>query len=123
MPHARGTGACFNEIQVTLISRLRSSRARRGLNRRNVVHRKEDKAQDGLESHILRCCCGLLIGLILVGIWSARHKGDSNQYLECDCVVADVGLRHGVHRGQLRLARSISMMALGAQYGMLACHF
>ena len=63
------------------------------------------------------------IGLILVGIWSARHKGDSNQYLNATaslptwvCATACIA----ANCGSLDL---FAMMALGAQYGMLACHF
>lgn len=62
-------------------------------------------------------------GLILVGIWSARHKGDSNQYLNATsslptwvCATACIA----ANCGSLDL---FAMMALGAQYGMLACHF
>jgi solute:Na+ symporter, SSS family len=62
-------------------------------------------------------------GLILVGIWSARHKGDSNQYLNASsslptwvCATACIA----ANCGSLDL---FAMMALGAQYGMLACHF
>lgn len=62
-------------------------------------------------------------GLVLVGIWSARHKGDSNQYLNATsslpmwvCATACVA----ANCGSLDL---FAMMALGAQYGMLACHF
>jgi SSS family solute:Na+ symporter len=63
------------------------------------------------------------IGLMLVGIWSARHKGDSNQYLNATsslpmwvCALACIA----ANCGSLDL---FAMMALGAQYGMLACHF
>lgn len=62
-------------------------------------------------------------GLTLVGIWSARHKGDSNQYLNATsslplwvCATACIA----ANCGSLDL---FAMMALGAQYGMLACHF
>ena len=62
-------------------------------------------------------------GLMLVGIWSARHKGDSNQYLNATaslptwvCATACIA----ANCGSLDL---FAMMALGAQYGMLACHF
>ena len=62
-------------------------------------------------------------GLILVGLWSARHKGDSNQYLNATsslplwvCATACIA----ANCGSLDL---FAMMALGAQYGMLACHF
>ena len=64
-----------------------------------------------------------LAGLVLVGIWSARHKGDSNQYLNATaslpmwvCALACIA----ANCGSLDL---FAMMALGAQYGMLACHF
>lgn len=63
------------------------------------------------------------IGLILVGIWSACHKDDSNQYLNATsslptwvCATACIA----ANCGSLDL---FAMMALGAQYGMLACHF
>ena len=62
-------------------------------------------------------------GLILVGIWSGRHKGDSNQYLNATsslplwvCALACIA----ANCGSLDL---FAMMALGAQYGVLACHF
>jgi solute:Na+ symporter, SSS family len=63
------------------------------------------------------------VGLILVGLWSARQKGDSNQYLNATsslpmwvCALACIA----ANCGSLDL---FAMMALGAQYGMLACHF
>lgn len=62
-------------------------------------------------------------GLMLVGIWSGRRKGDSNQYLNATsslpawiCATACIA----ANCGSLDL---FAMMALGAQYGMLACHF
>lgn len=62
-------------------------------------------------------------GLILVGFWSGRHKGNSNQYLNATsslptwvCATACIA----ANCGSLDL---FAMMALGAQYGMLACHF
>ncbi|MGO8759839.1 MAG: sodium:solute symporter family transporter [Terracidiphilus sp.] len=62
-------------------------------------------------------------GLILTGILSGRHKGDSNQYLNATsslpawvCTTACIA----ANCGSLDL---FAMMALGAQYGMLACHF
>jgi solute:Na+ symporter, SSS family len=61
-------------------------------------------------------------GLILTGIWSARRQGDSNQYLNATawlplwvCAIACIA----ANCGSLDL---FAMMALGAQYGMLACH-
>jgi SSS family solute:Na+ symporter len=62
-------------------------------------------------------------GLILTGISSGRRKRDSNQYLNATsslplwaCAAACVA----ANCGSLEL---FAMMALGAQYGMLACHF
>ncbi|HEX4067344.1 MAG TPA: hypothetical protein VHZ09_15100 [Acidobacteriaceae bacterium] len=62
-------------------------------------------------------------GLTLAGILSARHRGDSNQYLNATsalplwvCAAACIA----ANCGSLDL---FAMMALGAQYGMLACHF
>jgi solute:Na+ symporter, SSS family len=62
-------------------------------------------------------------GLILTGIWSGRRKRDSNQYLNATsslplwvCAAACIA----ANCGSLEL---FAMMALGAQYGMLACHF
>lgn len=62
-------------------------------------------------------------GLLLAGIWSARHKGDSNQYLNATsalplwvCATACIA----ANCGSVDL---FAMMALGAQYGMMACHF
>lgn len=62
-------------------------------------------------------------GLMLTGIWSGRRKRDSNQYLNATsslplwvCAAACIA----ANCGSLEL---FAMMALGAQYGMLACHF
>ncbi len=62
-------------------------------------------------------------GLILLGIRSARHKGDSNQYLNATsalpvwiCATACIAANCGS-------VEVFGMMALGAEYGMLACHF
>lgn len=62
-------------------------------------------------------------GLLLAGIVAARHKRDSNQYLNATaslpfwlCATACIAS----NCGSLDV---IAMMALGAQYGMLACHF
>lgn len=62
-------------------------------------------------------------GLMLAGVWSARHKGDSNQYLNATsslpvwvCATACIA----ANCGSIEL---FAMTALGAQYGMLACHF
>jgi SSS family solute:Na+ symporter len=64
-----------------------------------------------------------LMGLLLVGILSGRKKQDSNQYLNASgalplwvCITACIA----ANCGSLDV---IAMMALGAQYGMLACHF
>ncbi|MGC9223554.1 MAG: sodium:solute symporter family transporter [Terracidiphilus sp.] len=61
--------------------------------------------------------------LILTGVRSARHKGDSNQYLNATsslpawvCATACVA----ANCGSIEI---FAMTALGAQYGMLACHF
>jgi SSS family solute:Na+ symporter len=63
------------------------------------------------------------VGLTVIGILSSRHKGDSNQYLNATsslplwvCATACIA----ANCGSLDL---FAMMALGAQYGMLACHF
>jgi SSS family solute:Na+ symporter len=63
------------------------------------------------------------VGLILTGIWSGRRRGDSNQYLNATsslplwvCTAACIA----ANCGSLEL---FAMTALGAQYGMLACHF
>ncbi len=62
-------------------------------------------------------------GLMLTGVWSARHKGDSNQYLNATsslplwiCATACVA----ANCGSLEL---FAMMAVGAEYGMPACQF
>lgn len=62
-------------------------------------------------------------GLILVGVVSGRGRGDSNQYLNATaalpgwvCAMACIA----ANCGSLEV---IAMMALGAQYGMSACHF
>lgn len=62
-------------------------------------------------------------GLMATGIWSGRRKGDSNQYLNATsslplwiCAAACIA----ANCGSLDL---FAMMALGAEYGMLACHF
>jgi solute:Na+ symporter, SSS family len=64
-----------------------------------------------------------LAGLLLVGILAGRKKRDSNQFLNATgalplwvCIVACIA----ANCGSLDV---IAMMALGAQYGMLACHF
>ena len=61
--------------------------------------------------------------ITVAGIRSARHKGDSNQYLNATsslplwiCATACIA----ANCGSLDI---FAMMALGAQYGMLACHF
>jgi len=61
--------------------------------------------------------------IMVAGIRSARHKGDSNQYLNATsslplwiCAMACIA----ANCGSLDI---FAMMALGAQYGMLACHF
>jgi SSS family solute:Na+ symporter len=63
------------------------------------------------------------VGLILVGILSGRGKSDSNQYLNATatmplwaCALACIA----ANCGSLDV---VAMMALGAQYGMTACHF
>lgn len=62
-------------------------------------------------------------GLMLTGIRSARHKGDSNQYLNATsslplwiCAAACIA----ANCGSLDL---FAMMAVGAEYGMPACQF
>ncbi len=62
-------------------------------------------------------------GLMVAGVRSARHKGDSNQYLNATsslpawvCAASSIA----ANCGSLDL---FAMMALGAQYGLLACHF
>jgi solute:Na+ symporter, SSS family len=64
-----------------------------------------------------------LAGLLLVGILAGRKKRDSNQFLNATaalplwvCIVACIA----ANCGSLDV---VAMMALGAQYGMLACHF
>jgi solute:Na+ symporter, SSS family len=64
-----------------------------------------------------------LAGLLLVGIFAGRTKRDSNQYLNATgalslwvCITACIA----ANCGSLDV---IAMAALGAQYGMLACHF
>jgi len=64
-----------------------------------------------------------LAGLLLVGVLAGRKKRDSNQYLNASgalplwvCIVACIA----ANCGSLDV---VAMMALGAQYGMLACHF
>lgn len=64
-----------------------------------------------------------LAGLLLVGILAGRKKRDSNQFLNATgalplwvCIIACIA----ANCGSLDV---IAMVALGAQYGMLACHF
>jgi len=64
-----------------------------------------------------------LCGLLLAGVLAGRHKPDSNQFLNGTaslpfwlCATACIAS----NCGSLDV---IAMMALGAQYGMLACHF
>ncbi len=61
--------------------------------------------------------------LLLVGVLAGRRKRDSNQFLNATgalplavCIVAAIA----ANCGSLDV---IAMMALGAQYGLLACHF
>src|ERR1035437_6306601 len=64
-----------------------------------------------------------LVALLLVGILTGRKKRDSNQFLNVTgalplwvCLAACIA----ANCGSLDV---IAMMALGAQYGILACHF
>jgi solute:Na+ symporter, SSS family len=64
-----------------------------------------------------------LAALLLIGILTGRKKRDSNQFLNATgalplwvCMAACIA----ANCGSLDV---IAMMALGAQYGMLACHF
>jgi len=61
--------------------------------------------------------------LLLVGVLVGRRKGDANQFLNATgalplwvCIAASIA----ANCGSLDV---IAMMALGAQYGVLACHF
>jgi SSS family solute:Na+ symporter len=63
------------------------------------------------------------LGLLLVGILAGRKKQDSNQFLNATaalplwvCITACIA----ANCGSLDV---FAMMALGAQYGILACHF
>ena len=64
-----------------------------------------------------------MAALLLVGILAGRRKRDANQFLNATaalplwvCIAASIA----ANCGSLDV---IAMMALGAQYGMLACHF
>ena len=64
-----------------------------------------------------------IVGLLVAGIIAGRSKHDSNQFLNATgslpfwlCAIACIA----ANCGSLDV---IAMMALGAQYGMLACHF
>ena len=64
-----------------------------------------------------------LAGLVTAGILTGRRKQDANQFLNATgalplwvCIVASIA----ANCGSLDV---VAMMALGAQYGMLACHF
>src|SRR5579871_1782781 len=64
-----------------------------------------------------------LADLLLVGVLAGRTKRDSNQFLNATaalplwvCIIACIA----ANCGSLDV---IAMMALGAQYGMMACHF
>jgi SSS family solute:Na+ symporter len=67
---------------------------------------------------------GIYLGaLVLVGVLAGRKKRDSNQFLNATgalplwvCLIACIA----ANCGSLDV---IAMMALGAQYGILACHF
>jgi SSS family solute:Na+ symporter len=64
-----------------------------------------------------------LAGLLLVGFLAGRTKRDSNQFLNATSALPLwVGITACIaaNCGSLDV---IAMMALGAQYGMLACHF
>jgi solute:Na+ symporter, SSS family len=62
-------------------------------------------------------------GLMLVGVWSARHKGDSNQYLNASSSLPTWVCASACIAANCGSLDVFAMMALGAQYGMLACHF
>lgn len=64
-----------------------------------------------------------LVGLLALGIFAGRRRSDSNQFLNASqslplwiCIAACIA----TNCGSLDV---IAMMALGAQYGILACHF
>jgi SSS family solute:Na+ symporter len=64
-----------------------------------------------------------LVALLAIGVLARRRRGDSNQFLNATgslplwvCVAACIA----ANCGSLDV---IAMMALGAQYGMVACHF
>jgi SSS family solute:Na+ symporter len=64
-----------------------------------------------------------IVSLLLVGVLSGRKRRDSNQFLNATgalplwvCITASIA----ANCGSLDV---IAMMALGAQYGVLACHF
>ena len=64
-----------------------------------------------------------LAGLMAAGILTGRRKVDANQFLNATgalplwvCITASIA----ANCGSLDV---VAMMALGAQYGMLACHF
>lgn len=66
---------------------------------------------------------GYVASLLLIGVLTGRRRRDSNQFLNATgalplgvCIAAAIA----ANCGSLDV---IAMMALGAQYGMLACHF
>jgi SSS family solute:Na+ symporter len=63
------------------------------------------------------------VGLIVVGLVSGRGKGDSNQYLNATAAIPVWACALACIAANCGSLEVVSMMALGAQYGILACHF
>lgn len=62
-------------------------------------------------------------GLIVVGLVSSRGKGDSNQYLNATSTIPMWACAMACIAANCGSLDVVAMMALGAQYGIAACHF
>jgi len=62
-------------------------------------------------------------GLFLVGLLSGRGKGDSNQYLNATAAIPMWACALACIAANCGSLDVVAMMALGAQYGITACHF
>lgn len=62
-------------------------------------------------------------GLIVVGVVSGRGKGDSNQYLNATAAIPMWACALACIAANCGSLDVVAMVALGAQYGISACHF
>jgi solute:Na+ symporter, SSS family len=62
-------------------------------------------------------------GLLLVGYLAGREEGDSNQYLNATAAIPTWTCALACIAANCGSLDVVAMMALGAQYGITACHF